>query len=68
MRKLKQHTQEISIKPILEIASSVGLAEDDLELYGRYKAKVRLEAIKRFERRKTQCLDSGIGHDADPRR
>lgn len=56
MRKLKQHTREISIKPILEIASSVGLAEDDLELYGRYKAKVRLEAIKRFERRKTSAL------------
>ncbi|HOX15180.1 MAG TPA: formate--tetrahydrofolate ligase [Smithellaceae bacterium] len=56
MRKLKKNSREISIKPILEIASSIGLAEDDLELYGRYKAKVRLGAIKRFERRKTGAL------------
>ncbi len=44
------------MQPILEIASSVGLTENDLELYGRYKAKVRLEAIKRFERRKKSAL------------
>ena len=40
-----------SLKPIVEIAASIGLAEDDLETYGRYKAKVRLEAIRRFQRR-----------------
>ena len=56
MRKLKQHSPKQSIKPILEIASSVGLTEDDLEFFGRYKAKVRLEAIKRFPRRKHSSL------------
>jgi formate--tetrahydrofolate ligase len=44
------------LKPISEIAASIGLAEDDLEFYGRYKAKIRLEAIKRFERRKNSAL------------
>jgi len=44
------------MKPIQEIASSVGLAEDDLEIYGRYKAKVKIEAIKRFERRANTSL------------
>ena len=45
-----------SMRPIYEIAASVGLAEDDLECYGRYKAKVKIEAIKRFERRANTSL------------
>ncbi len=44
------------MRPIYEIAASIGLAEDDLECYGRYKAKVRIEAIKRFERRPNASL------------
>ena len=32
--------QQAEIKPIKEIASSIGLDEDDLELYGKYKAKI----------------------------
>jgi formate--tetrahydrofolate ligase len=44
------------MRPIYEIAASIGLAEDDLECYGRYKAKVRIEAIKRFERRANASL------------
>lgn len=44
------------MKPIREIAASIGLGEDDLEYYGRYKAKVRLEAINRFERRAKASL------------
>ena len=45
------HPHEPILKPITEIAQSIGLREDDLEHYGRYKAKVRLEAIRRFQRR-----------------
>ena len=45
------HPHEPILKPITEIAQSIGLGEDDLEHYGRYKAKVRLEAIRRFQRR-----------------
>ena len=47
----KAHPSESALKPITEIAQSIGLGEDDLEHYGRYKAKVRLEAIGRFGRR-----------------
>jgi len=43
-------------KPIADIAASIGLAEEDLETYGRYKAKVRLEAISRFQRRSEASL------------
>jgi formate--tetrahydrofolate ligase len=45
-----------ALKPITEIAASLGLSEDDLETYGRYKAKVRLEAIRRFQRRPNASL------------
>ncbi len=44
------------MRPISEIAASIDLREDDLECYGRYKAKVRIEAIKRFERRANASL------------
>ena len=41
--------QSAKMKPISEIAKKVGLQEDDLELYGKYKAKIALEAINRLE-------------------
>ncbi len=34
--------QAATLRPIREIAASLGLTEDDLELYGKYKAKVHL--------------------------
>ena len=37
------------MKPIVEVAQKVGLDEDDLELYGKYKAKISLEAIKKLD-------------------
>jgi len=39
--------QAAKLRPIQEIAAKIGLAEDDLELYGKYKAKVSLDAVKR---------------------
>ena len=42
-----QIAQSAEMKPIKEIAAQVGLHEDDLELYGKYKAKISLEAIKK---------------------
>jgi len=41
--------QSVTPKPVTEIAKSLGLSEDDLELYGRYKAKISSEARKRLE-------------------
>ena len=40
------------MKPIQEIAQRIGLDEDDLELYGKYKAKISLEAISKLQNRK----------------
>ncbi|MFH0849900.1 MAG: formate--tetrahydrofolate ligase, partial [Candidatus Bathyarchaeota archaeon] len=33
--------QSAKLKPIIEIAASLGLKEDDIELYGKYKAKIK---------------------------
>lgn len=41
--------QEAKMKPILEIAESMGLKEDDIEYYGKYKAKVKLEVLDRLK-------------------
>lgn len=43
--------QAAKLKPIIEIARKIGLDEDDLELYGKYKAKVHLDVIDRLKDR-----------------
>lgn len=42
----------IELKPIVEVAKTVGLEEDDLELYGKYKAKISHDAIQRLSKNK----------------
>ncbi len=37
--------QKAFIKPITEIANDLGIKEDDIELYGKYKAKVNLDSF-----------------------
>lgn len=44
--------QEAVKKPIVEIAESVGLTQDDLELYGKYKAKISMETVKKLRNKK----------------
>ena len=40
--------QRARLRPIAEIAAGLGIEEDELELYGRYKAKVTLSLLKRL--------------------
>ena len=47
-----QIAQSAKMEPIKEIAAKVGLSEDDLELYGKYKAKISLETIERLKDKK----------------
>ncbi len=39
--------QEAAMLPVKDVAASIGIAEDDLELYGKYKAKISDELIQR---------------------
>ena len=41
--------QEAVMLPITEVAKQVGISEDDLELYGKYKAKLSDECMTRLE-------------------
>jgi formate--tetrahydrofolate ligase len=41
--------KQVNLKPITEIAGQLGLAADDLDLYGNYKAKVRYSTLRRLE-------------------
>ncbi|MCB5950551.1 formate--tetrahydrofolate ligase [Enterococcus sp. BWT-B8] len=43
-------SQEIELLPIEKVAETIGLSGDDLELHGKYKAKVDFPAIKKLER------------------
>src|SRR5512141_3179044 len=40
------------LKPILQIASELGIKESELELFGPYKAKIKLEILDRLAKRK----------------
>ncbi|MDY4415514.1 formate--tetrahydrofolate ligase, partial [Selenomonas sp.] len=42
--------QEAEMRPIQEIAAKLGITEDELELYGKYKAKVTPEAYARVKK------------------
>ena len=41
--------QEAELKPITQVAEEVGLEPEELELHGRYMAKVRLEVLERLK-------------------
>ncbi|MEE0107692.1 MAG: formate--tetrahydrofolate ligase, partial [Merdibacter sp.] len=44
--------QECVMDPILKVAEKIGLKEDDLEYYGKYKAKIDLDVLRRNSERK----------------
>ena len=43
--------QEGKLKPIVQVAAELGIRPDELELYGPYKAKVKLEILQRLKNR-----------------
>ena len=45
-----QISQEATMLPIKDVAASIGIKEDDLELYGKYKAKISDELINRTKK------------------
>ncbi len=50
--------QKAQMKPITEIAQSLGLSSDDIDLYGKYKAKVSLEVLENFsEKPQSKYID-----------
>lgn len=44
--------QQAKMKPVADIAKELGLLEDEVELYGKYKAKISLNVLKRLKDKK----------------
>lgn len=44
-----QIAQEAVMEPIVEVAEKIGITEDELELYGKYKAKISDEYIEKIK-------------------
>ena len=51
-----QIAQEAKMLPITDIATKLGIEDDELELYGKYKAKINDAFLKRTEGRKNGKL------------
>jgi len=43
--------QAAELIPVVEVARSVGLSEDDIDLHGKWKAKVHLDVLEKFKDR-----------------
>lgn len=41
--------QEAVMEPITSVAAGIGIDADDLELYGKYKAKLSEEFLKKYK-------------------
>ena len=44
--------QQAQMQKITDVAAKLGISEDDIELYGRYKAKLSMDLIRRMESEK----------------
>ena len=55
--------QKATLRPIVDVAAELGLGPDDLDLYGKYKAKISLEVAERPARGKL-VLVTGINPTA----
>jgi len=51
-----QIAQEATMEPIVDVAKKIGLSEDDLEMYGKYKAKIKFETYQRLQSNKDSKL------------
>ena len=61
-----QIAQEASMLPIQEVASSLGIREDELELYGKYKAKLSDELMEDIKDRPNGKLILGTAINPTP--
>ena len=52
--------QAAKLRPVADIAAELGLEDDEIELYGKYKAKVRLAALARRKSKGRLVLVTGI--------
>ncbi|MBO6218788.1 MAG: formate--tetrahydrofolate ligase [Treponema sp.] len=44
-------SQQNKMIPIVDVAKKIGITEDNLELYGKYKAKITMEELRRLQKK-----------------
>src|ERR1051325_2396481 len=59
--------QEATLAPIAEVAANLGLTDDEVELYGKYKAKVSLSVLDRLADQPKGKFIVGTGMTPTPR-
>ena len=52
--------QAAKLRPIVDVAAELGLSDDEIERYGKYKAKVSLKALARRAPKGRLVLVTGI--------
>ncbi len=52
--------QAAKLRPIRDVAAELGLSDDELELYGKYKAKISLRALQQRSAKGRLVLVTGI--------
>jgi formate--tetrahydrofolate ligase len=52
--------QAAKLRPIRDVAADLGLSDDELELYGKYKAKISVRALERRPAKGRLVLVTGI--------
>src|SRR5438045_9551765 len=56
--------QAARLRPIRDVAAELGLSDDELELYGKYKAKISLGALQQRHTKGRLVLVTGINPTA----
>lgn len=56
--------QQAKMLPITEVAAKLGIGEEDIEMYGRYKAKLSMDLIRRMEDKPGRQAGFGNGYYA----
>ncbi len=51
--------QKNEMIPVSQIAAKIGLFEDDIELYGKYKAKISMPALRRLQKKASDSSSCG---------
>lgn len=51
--------QKNKMAPIVEVAKKIGLTEDDLELYGKYKAKITMAELRTLQKKASDPKNRG---------
>ena len=52
--------QAATLRPIHDVAAELGLSDDELELYGKYKAKIAIRALERRATKGRLVVVTGI--------